>query len=95
MATLRSFDMNDWFCYPNRTLCDTLEEMRQIMKLSDENTTLRTLVEEAQTYANRMECAMSDWKDVREAHAKKKELKEEIAELKKELKDLEKRKGKK
>lgn len=77
----------DWYTYPNRTLCDTLEEMRKQlnnMQKRDESAplhTVRSLVDEAQTYANRMESSMEDWSDVRNGHEKKKKLKKELKEM--------------
>lgn len=88
MTRIKHEEMSmSWYTYPNRTLCDTLEEMRKLIKLEkatfepNGQNTLLSLVEEAQTYANRMESAMEDWSDVREGHEKKHKLKKEIKEL--------------
>lgn len=87
-----------WYAYPNRTLCATLEEMRKLIKLSPDGysygiNTLLSLVEEAQTYANRMESAMEDWDDVREGHKEKHKLKEQLKQLNKGIKHLEDKKA--
>lgn len=68
----------------NRTLCGTLWDMREVIKILKEETKnrnfdiLSSLVEEIQVYANRMESALSDFKT-------SKELKEEYKSMKKEL----------
>lgn len=72
--------MSNWYSYPNRTLCSVLEEMRQALK----NKHLRHLpglIEEAQTYANRMEAALEDWRDVRIYTERKGKLKKKIKDL--------------
>jgi hypothetical protein len=74
--------------YLNRTFCDTLEEQRKLLsKISIWNykrtvSCLDSLVEEAQTYANRMETALEYQKDIHKLHKKRKALKEEIKLLK-------------
>lgn len=75
--------MMDWYTYPNRTLCDTLEEMRNVVKHVDHRSMplVSGLIDELQTYANRMEAALEDWSDVRKANEHKQELKDEIKEL--------------
>jgi septal ring factor EnvC (AmiA/AmiB activator) len=50
---------------------------------------LESLIEEAQTMANRMEAALADVKDLRSLHAKITVLKEEAQELEKKKEDLE------
>lgn len=81
-----------WYSFPNRTLCQCLEEMRSILKAIPEEIrvkrTLHTLVEEVQVYANRMEAALEDQRDIRDGQEKKKKLKIEIKELQRELKFL-------
>lgn len=77
----------------NRTLCDVLEEMRQLDKTRNYSY-LPGLIEEAQSMGNRMEAKLYDVKDlerVREtAKAKREEVKkleEQIAELRKKKKN--------
>lgn len=78
-----------WYSYPNRTLCECLDELRALLKRSQEDkyarNTLLSLVEEIQVYANRMEASMSDAKDVRRLHAKKKKLEKKIKALEEKL----------
>ena len=71
----------------NRYLCDVFDEMR---KTTDplNFAILLSLIEEAQTMANRMEMALADMKDL-------KSLKKSIREKKDELKKLEKKLEKK
>lgn len=81
-----------WFSSPNRYLCLVLDEMREAVKCLEGTQTARHLsglIEEAQTYGNRMEAALSDWSDVRSGTNKKKQLKEEIRKLQAERDALE------
>lgn len=70
--------------YPNRTLCDVLEEMRKCNEVRN-YAPLLSLIEEVQLLGNRMESGLEDLKDHRS-------LLEDISELKKELKALKKQK---
>lgn len=87
-----------FYCGPNRYLCEVLEEMRKQTKamghftLPRYRSSMSMLIEEAQTYANRMEAALSDWDDIRRAQKEIKKLKEEIKSLES-SKDLLKNKG--
>ena len=45
--------------YPNRTICDVLEAMRDCYKTRN-FAYLHSLIEEAQNMANRMEASLSD-----------------------------------
>ena len=72
--------------YLHRTMCDVLEEMRQSDKTKN-YAYLMSLIEEAQSMANRMEAALSDAKDI-------KNLQATVSELKKEVKKLEAKKKK-
>lgn len=81
--------------WPNRTLCDVLEEMRKCHE-SRNYAYLLGLVEEVQTFGNRMEAALSnqqDYKAMDEAlHKLKKEykpLRDEIQKLRDEKEELE------
>lgn len=56
---------------------------------------LLALVEEIQTYVNRMEASLSDRKDLEYWYKRKKELKADVKELKKKKEALEKKTGKK
>ena len=80
--------MSHWFSYPNRLVCSVLSEMRdsiKCMKQTRHTKHLMMLVEEAQTYVNRMESALEDWSDIRGAS-------KEISKLKDDIKYLEERK---
>ena len=71
----------------NRTWCEVLEEMRKADKTRNYSY-LQGLIEELQTYGNRMESGLSDMKDLREGQEKRNELKKEIRELEKKKKLL-------
>lgn len=73
--------MKDFFgFYPNRTVCSVLDEMRAMHKTHN-YAGLLGLIEEVQTMVNRMEAALHDKGDIRDAHKHIKELKKEIKEL--------------
>jgi len=78
--------------FPHRTICDTLEEMRDITKKSNfynykKNVhILSSLIEECQVYANRMEAGLSYGHDIVKLHDKRKQLLKEVENLK-EFKD--------
>lgn len=84
-----------WYKQPNRTLCDCLQEMRNVMSnLSVHNkkrtkAVMATLIEEVQTYANRMEAGLEDWQDMRELHKQKKDLYKRVVNLKIKVEALE------
>ena len=80
--------MSVWYSYPNRTLCEVLEEMRKCTKTQNYSY-LPGLIEEAQTMASRMESSMNDWRDIREGRDKIREIKTEIRRLEKQAKELE------
>jgi hypothetical protein len=65
----------------NRTLCSVLEEMRRCYDTRN-FAPLSGLIEEAQTYANRMEAKLSDVKDYRTLKARYKKLSEKAEALK-------------
>lgn len=81
--------MNDdyFYSFPNRTLCDVLSEMRKCDKTRN-YAYLLSLIEECQHYANRMEAALGDKKDIREWSDMRSKLKEEIKELRNERRQL-------
>ena len=71
---------------PNRYLCDVLGEMRECVKTLNFSYLLG-LIEEAQTFANRMESKLYEIKDFERLHEeinalqkKKKKLEEELEE---------------
>ena len=82
----------EWYSFPNRSVCDCLTEMRALLKTMNDvhpRSTLITLVEEVQTYANRMESALEDASDIRQLYIKRSELKKELKELKAKVEELE------
>ena len=78
---------------PRRYLCDVLEEMRTCNKTRNYAVIL-SLIEEAQTLANRMEASLGDRKDFQFWHRKFKEEKSEYKKLLKETNKLRKKAGK-
>ena len=71
--------------WTERTLCTTLEEMRTAHKVGNYSY-LAGLIEEAQTYANRMESRLEDY---RELFSKIQDVKKLYKELKQEKKVIE------
>ena len=65
---------------PHRTLCDTLEQMRQCHKTHN-YAHLLGLIEEAQTMADRIEAALYEKDDYREWRKKVKKEKQEFRRL--------------
>ena len=73
----------EWYGFPNRTLCDALQDMRALLKhpnrvdATDQYNALKGLVEEVQCYAHRMEASMEDQEErsklIKELKALKKE----------------------
>lgn len=72
----------------NRTICSVFQEMRDLDKTKNYSS-LRSLIEEAQSMANRMEAALSDIGDIEDMRLEKKKLKNELKKLdkKKETKE--------
>src|ERR1700689_2514946 len=66
----------------NRTLCSVLEEMRQCYKTRN-FAPLPGLIEEAQTYGNRMEAKLYDVEHYESLRERYKELEKKVDELKK------------
>lgn len=93
--------VDKYYSYPNRTLCAVLEDIRRVTKKLDtsriieQSHLIRSLTEEAQVYANRMEAGLEDQKDIREINEHKSKLVKEIRKLEKQIKELktEKKKG--
>jgi len=81
--------------WPNRTLCEVLDDMRNCTKTMNFGHLLG-LIEEAQVLGNRMEAGLSDQSDYREMnealHKLKKEykpLRDKVNKLRKEKEELE------
>ena len=76
--------------FPNRTYCDVLEEMRQIIKtLNNHNTgivgpVISSLIEACQVYGNRMEAGLSDKADIHSWQVERAKLRKEIGALREE-----------
>ena len=68
----------------NRYLCDVFEEMRTTTKTMNFSILL-SLIEEAQTMANRMEMRLEDQKDYERLKTDIREKKEELKKLNKKL----------
>ena len=66
--------------YPNRYICSVLEEMRKANKFRNYSQ-LGSLIEEAQTMANRMEAAIEDKNDLDSYRMDISKLKKEYAEI--------------
>ena len=77
---------------PNRYVCSVLDEMRKTLEVHekllkmDGHTTRyiilqSSLIEEAQTMVNRMECALEDHKDIKRLHQDRSDLNKEVAKL--------------
>lgn len=77
--------------FPHRTYCDTLHEMREIvdnlnfLTASKSKYILKSLIEECQTYGNRMEAALAYGHNIDRLHEERKELEEKVKELRKEV----------
>lgn len=80
--------------YPNRTLCSVLDEMRKLHETRNYSI-LPSLIEEAQTLANRMEASLGDKNDIAELTDIRSNLRKEVKELTKDLKKLRQLAGKK
>jgi hypothetical protein len=74
----------------NRTICAVLEEIRKCNETRNYSY-LSSLVEEAQTMANRMESALWDQKDLTYRRDEYKKLKAEVEALEEQKKFLEKK----
>ena len=72
----------------NRMMCDVLEEMRVCVKTLNFSYLLG-LIEEAQTFGNRMEAKLFDIKDFERLHEDIKDLKKKKKELEKKVEELE------
>jgi len=83
--------MFDW---PHRTYCDTLEEQRKLVRSINifnykrVKAILLSLIEENQTYGNRMEAGLSYKEDLDGLHKKRKKLRKEVDLLKEQVKML-------
>jgi len=77
--------------YPNRTLCDVLEEMRKCYETRNFAPVL-ALIEEAQSMGNRMEAALHDKRDITRWNEEWSKVKAKVTKVKQELEQLESRK---
>jgi uncharacterized protein YlxW (UPF0749 family) len=75
---------------PDRVICNVFEEMRTCLETSNFSY-LKGLIEEAQSYANRMESALENT-DMKWIERRNKTLKDDKRKLKKEIIKLEKKK---
>lgn len=75
--------------YPNRHMCEVLDEMRSCYKTRNFAPILG-LIEEIQSMGNRMEAGLEDIKDVKRMQEERSELYDEIKELNREIKGLKK-----
>lgn len=73
--------------YPNRTLCQVLEELRSCYETRNFASFLG-LIEEVQSMANRMESALQDQRDINALTDRRAKLYDEVEALKKERKTL-------
>lgn len=74
---------------PNRYLCNILEDMRKsVEKLRIDM--IPGLIEELQIYGNRMEARLDDQWDIKQLLEEKRELNDEVKELRKKKEALEK-----
>ena len=72
--------------WDNRTLCEVLEEMREADRKKHYGY-LAGLIEEAQSMGNRMEAGLGDIRDIKKISSRKHELKAQLKELEKKVKD--------
>jgi len=79
--------MSYYDTFPNRTLCDVLNEMRKANETRNYSYLLG-LIEECQYLGDKMEAALSDKEDVRRWSEERSTLRKEIKELRKEKKEL-------
>lgn len=76
-----------FYSYPNRVICNVFEDMRRCHKTRN-YAALLAYIEEAQSFANRMEAALSDKKDVEKWTELRDRLKKEIRALRAEKNKL-------
>ena len=74
--------------YPNRYLCEVLDEMRKCFKTCNFSY-LPGLIEEAQTLANRMEAKLNDMSDHKILLEERDTLNKEVQELREQKAKLE------
>jgi len=73
--------------YPNRTLCEVLEEMRQLIKHLNFSP-LPGLIEEAQSLGNRMEASLNDRNDAESYRLERSKLRKAVRKLEEKLNTL-------
>ena len=75
----------------NRYMCQVLDELRDITKVSGltkrEQNLILSLVEEIQVMGNRMEAKLNDVKDLHDIHVVLSNKRKELKELQKEIKE--------
>ena len=94
MERYSRMDKKDIYYYPpenygyywNRTICEVFEEMRQCNKTRN-YAPLTALIEEAQTFANRMEAKLHDVKEYRRTKEEYKRMREAITKKEEETND--------
>lgn len=82
------------YYFPNRTLCDVLEDMRKANKTHNYSYLLG-LIEEAQVFGNRMEAALGDNRDIKQLNEERSKLRKEVKALQATTKKLGKKGAKK
>ena len=73
--------------YPNRTFCAVLEEMRASYDTYNFSN-IKSLIEELQTYGNRMEAGLYDKKDLEKLQDEKSKARKELKKLESKIKTL-------
>lgn len=76
-----------YYSGPNRTICSALNEIRACFKTHN-YAPIKSLVEEVQVMANRMEAALYNQKDIMEMEEYRSQLKKECKELEAKKKEL-------
>lgn len=80
--------------YLNRTLCDVLQEMRDLLEALNKETVkqhkliMPHLISEAQHFGNKMEAGLGENKDIRYLHEQRSKLNKEVEALRKERDEL-------
>jgi len=70
--------------YPNRTLCEVLQDMRECYKTYNFSPML-ALIEEVQILGNRMEAGLSDQSNIRDLNEKRSKMNQELNKLQQKL----------
>jgi len=75
--------------YPNRTMCEVLDEMRECYK-SRNFAPVLGLIEEVQIMGNKMEASLNDKKDLEAMREQRSKMNEELEALQKKINKLKK-----